>query len=296
MIHIAILILGDFRFSVIDKTVFVTGATSGIGMATALGLAEKGFKVIIGARNQEKAESVKSLIQSKTGNLEIQIALADLSKYDHIERMLYEIEDNNDQIDVLINNAALVPRKRIMTPDGIEMQLMVNHLAPFILTNRLIPLLKDQGRIVNVSGDLYKIGKINFDDLSANKGYGISGWGQYSNTLLMNHLFTFELARKLKDTKITANCLHPGVIRTSLGRDTWMFKLMKIFFTSPKRGANTGVYLASSEEVNGISGKYFIKNRIKTVSGDAIDGPMAKRFWEVSEELINEKFGNILLT
>lgn len=274
------------------KVIIITGGTSGIGKATALGISKIGYEIVIVARNKIKAEVVKEEIINKTGNSKIEIIIGDLSSIRDCDRIINQIKSKYDKIDVLINNAAILPRKRTITKDGREMQFAVNYLAPFYLTNKLIPLLEksDEGRVVNLSGDIYRLIKLDLDNLEAEKGYGKAGWDQYAQTKLLNILFTYELSRRLEGKNVTSNCLHPGVIRTSLGRDMQIFRFFNLFLTSPSKGARTSIYLATSPEVKGISGKYFIKSKQKKSTEITYDKGIAGKLWKMTEDILGIKF------
>jgi NAD(P)-dependent dehydrogenase (short-subunit alcohol dehydrogenase family) len=206
--------------------------------------------------------------------------------------IINQIESKYNKIDVLINNAAILPRKRTISKDGREMQFAVNYLAPFYLTNKLMPLLEksDGGRVVNIAGDIYRLIKLDLNNLEGEKGYGKAGWDQYAQTKLLNMLFSYELAKRLEGKNVTSNCLHPGVIRTSLGRDLKIFRFFNLFLTSPSKGARTSIYLATSEEVKGITGKYFIKSKQKKSTAITYDEEIAGKLWEMTETILGINF------
>lgn len=272
-----------------DKICLVTGANSGIGKATALGLAEMGATVVMVCRDHKKGEAAQSEIIEKTSNQNIDLMLCDLSSQRSIRDFVTSFQSNYQQLHVLINNAALVPPKRTETVDNIETQLAVNHLAPFLMTHLLLDTLKNSApsRILTVSSSVHRQGQIDFDDLQSTKSYRVNGWIQYCNTKLFNILFTYELARRLEGSGVTANVLHPGTISTNLQRGTKILQwLMKLTFQTPKSGAANSLYLASSPQVESISGKYFKAKKPVRSSSETYDEAAAKRLWEISAEMV----------
>lgn len=274
-----------------DKIILITGASSGIGLATAEALAAKGAELILAARNEVKLKSAAEKIQSKTGNDKIKYFVCDFSSQASIRKLAENVKKNYTQIDVLINNAGGVFPEFKLTEDGLEMTIATNHFAYFLLTNLLIDLVKrsDYARIVNVASGSHYEGKIDYDSFTQNKGYFILK--AYAQSKLANVLFTAELSERLKGTNITVNCLHPGFVKTDIGnKDTqWYSKLFwtlssKLAGISVEAGAKTSVYLASSDEVKGISGKYFDKCRTKEPSKIAQDRTLQKELWLKSEE------------
>ena len=273
------------------KVCLVTGATSGIGAETALQLARRGAAVIVIGRNAQKSAMTVARIRQQTGNAAVEYMLADLSSQQDLRRMAQEFKRKYRRLDVLVNNVGIVMMRRKESADGIEMTLAVNHLAPFLLTNLLLDTLKASApaRIVNVSSALHHQGKINFDDLQMKRGY--NGLAAYNNSKLANLLFTYELARRLTGTGVTANALHPGMVRTNLiasnGRlFKWIVQpLFDLQAISVEEGARTSVYLASSSEVDGVTGKYFAQCKPRASSPASYDGAAQKRLWRVSAEM-----------
>ena len=271
------------------KVCLVTGGTSGIGKATALELAKLKASVIIVGRNRKRGESALEEIRSKSGNQNVELMLADLSSQQSIRQMAQEFKSKRERLDVLINNAGVFMLRRSLTVDGIEKTFAVNHLAPFLLTNLLLDLLKKSApsRIVNVASATHYGKRVRFDDLQGKRHY--SGFWAYGQSKLANILFTYSLARKLEGTGVTVNCLHPGFVRTNLGRDNgilfFFFKLATIFAVSPEKGAETVIHLASSPEVSGVTGKYFEDKKEVRSSDESYDVETARRLWQVSEEL-----------
>ena len=276
--------------SMAGKVCLVTGANSGIGKATALGLANIGATVVMVCRSQERGEGALAEIKQKSSKEQIFLLLADLASQAAIRRLAEDFNSQYSALHVLINNAGIIPRKRQVTVDGFETQFAVNHLAPFLLTNLLMDMLKSSApaRIVTVSSDMHRGATINFDDLQSVGSY--RPIRVYSETKLANVLFTYELARKLQGTKITANCLHPGMVATKLladgiGIPRPLKSTTKLIGSSPEKGAETSIYLATSPEVEGVSGKYFVRQKAVESSKISYDQNLASRLWEQSTEL-----------
>jgi len=273
------------------KVCLVTGGSSGIGKATALGLANMGATVIVVGRDRSRGEAAVTEIKQKSNNDAVDLMLADLSSQASIRRLAEEdFKDRYEQLHVLINNAGVFTSKHTVTLDGIETTFAVNHLAPFLLTNLLLDVLKASAptRIINITSSGERSGTINFDDLQGESRY--SGFRAYNQSKLAMIPFTYELARKLEGTGVTVNCVHPGVVVTNLGRGSsgafgLLLRLMRPFFSSPEKGAETPIYLASSLEVEGVSGKYFAKKAEAKSSELSYDAATARRLWQVSAEL-----------
>ena len=273
------------------KVCLITGGNSGIGKATALGLAEMGASIVIVGRNKERCDAAVAEIKEKSGNKSVDVMLADLSSQSAVRKMADEFTKEHSRLDILVNDAGVTLFRRRVTVDGIEITFAVNHLAYFLLTNLLLELLKKSAhsRIVNVASAAHYGAKVDFEDIQGERHY--SSLRAYGQSKLANVLFTYELARKLEGTGITANCLHPGFVQSNLGRDNgaaflYLFRFMKAFTArSPEKGAETVVYLASSPEVAGITGKYFTDKKEVKSSDESYDGSTAKRLWELSEEL-----------
>lgn len=265
------------------KFCIVTGANSGIGLESAKALAKMGARVGLLCRTPAKCEDAKAAILQAAPNAELDAFAADLSSQAEIRRVAQEIKRTYPKLDVLLNNAGVVENERKLSVDGIEMTFAVNHLAYFLLTNLLLEHLKAAApsRIVNVSSAAHFGARMDFEDLQGEKSY--NGWRAYSQSKLANILFTTELARRLEGTGVTANALHPGVIGTKLFRNLGIINtLAGIFLTSPEKGAETSVYLASSPDVEGVTGKYFDNKRAVSPSSAAQNVADARRLWEIS--------------
>lgn len=271
------------------KVALITGGTSGIGKATAVALAAMGAEVVVTVRNPERGERAVEEIRRDSGG-KVTLMLADLAVQAEVRRLAEEFKARYDRLDVLVNNAGLVQSERTETPDGIETTLAVNHLAPFLLTNLLLDLLKASApsRVITVSSEAQRWGKIDLDDLQSRRRY--RGMPVYGMTKLANIMFTYELAERLGGTGVTANCVHPGGVNTNFGTNnrgimTLLFRAFKPFMRSPEQGADTVIYLASSPDVEGMTGKYLSDRKIITASKQAYDEDLRRRLWEVSEEL-----------
>jgi NAD(P)-dependent dehydrogenase (short-subunit alcohol dehydrogenase family) len=276
------------------KICMVTGANSGIGKATALALAQMGATVVMVCRDRARGEEARSEITTKSRNNAVDLLLADLSSQQSIRHLVANFQHHYTHLHVLINNAgATFPGRRRETVDGLEMTFAVNYLAPFLLTNMLLDVLKASApaRIVNVSSDAQASGYIQMDDLQAEKLY--RPMRTYPQSKLAVVLFTYELARKLQGTGVTANCLHPGFVATHIGqRDVGstvrlLVKVIGSFGTNPQKGAQTSVYLASSPEVEGVTGKYFVKSIPRRSAAISYDESLQRQLWEQSVKLVN---------
>jgi NAD(P)-dependent dehydrogenase (short-subunit alcohol dehydrogenase family) len=254
-------------FSMKGRTCLITGANSGIGKVMALEIAKKGANVVMVCRSKELGQAAQKEIVAQSNNQSVELLLADLSSMKQVRDLAEEFEQKHDKLHILINNAALWPTKRIMTSDGLETQFAINHLSHFLLTNLLLDIIKSSApaRIINTSSGLHKRAKIDFDNLQAEKSY--RHMRVYGQTKLENVLFTKELARRLGGTDVTVNSFTPGVAK------------------SPEKGASTGVYLATSPEVEGVTGKYFGGSKELRPNKIADDVEIAKRLWKISEEL-----------
>ena len=276
-----------------DKTVIVTGATAGIGEVTALEIARMGAHVVIIARNEAKAQETATMIRRTTGNEKVDFLLADLSSLAQTRAVAAQFKAKYDRLDVLVNNAGSLFVDYTESVDGLEMTFALNHLAGyFLLTNELLDVLKDSApaRIVSVASGAHLSADLNFDDLQMQQKY--SSFRQYANSKLMNILFTNELARQLDGTGVTATSLHPGMVITNFGltnNKKWYMRPAKFFFNlraiSAEEGAATSIYLATSPEVEGVTGQYFYECRAKRPSDAALDEANQQRLWAVSADL-----------
>ena len=267
----------------------ITGASRGIGKASAEALADLGANVVLVCRRQADGDKVASEISRRSAAVP-DVVEADLSSQSEIRRAAGEIRERHPAVQVLINNAGLFTRRRQLTVDGLEQQFAVNHLAYFLFTNLLLDCLRAgaPSRIINVSSGAHSGSQLDFADLQGERSN--NGNRAYSQSKLANILFTYELARRLRGTGVTANCLHPGVIATRLLADYMGMPaaggaLARTFGAKPEKGAETIVYLASSQEVEGVTGKYFVNKRPVTSSRESYDEAAARRLWEVSERL-----------
>lgn len=271
------------------RTVLVTGANSGIGLATSKGLAKAGAQVIMLCRNPEKGQAALREVVAESGNQDVHLIRADLSVQSEIHAAAAEINGRFDRLDVLINNAAIIPPSRELTKDGIETQFAVNHLSYFLLTQLLLDRLKASApsRIINVASNLHSSGRFDASNVEAARGYGVAGVAQYNNTKLFNLLFTFELARRLAGTGVTVNALHPGVIGTNLTRalPRPLNALYRMVMPKPESGARTSIYLASSPDVEGITGKYWANSAISEPAAHSQNVEDAQSLWEISERM-----------
>lgn len=272
------------------KVCMITGATSGIGEVTALELARLGARVIVVGRNGRKGAATLKRIKEATGNDEVEFMQADFAELAQVRQLAQAFNSRYAGLDVLINNAGAVFMRRQESADGFEMTFAVNHLAPFLLTNLLLDPLKTNApaRIVNVSSDVHHQGKMNFDDLQLKEGYSMMP--AYAQSKLANILFTYQLAKRLEGTGVTVNALHPGFVRTNLGGNHgWLSKILLpiifLFAKSTEEGAQTSIYLASSDEVEGLSGKYFVNRKAKRSSRLSYDEASAQQLWQISEDL-----------
>jgi len=280
------------------KTVVITGANSGIGLETAVALARAGAKTLITVRDRARGEAAVADVRARSGRDDVDVVVFDLGSIASTRQGAAEILARCDRIDVLVNNAGVVLSSRRETEDGLEATFAVNHLGHFVLTELLLDRLKQSApaRIVNVASTAHKGARkgLNFDDLQSSSAY--SGMQVYSKSKLANIYFTTELARRLEGTGVTVNCLHPGTVATGYGRDgdssgvlAFGLKIIKPFILNAEQGARTSIYLASSPDVAGVTGKYFVKCKPRLPSGAARDDEAARRLWECSEEIVAQK-------
>jgi retinol dehydrogenase 14 len=271
------------------KTVLVTGATNGIGLVTARELSRLGAQVTIVGRSSEKCASVAQAIKTETGN-PVEYLCADLSSLAGIMQVAADFKQRHTQLHVLANNAGALFMRRSLTVDGLERTFALNHLNYFLLTNLLLNILKASApaRVVNVSSGAHERGHIYFDNLQGEKNF--NGMQAYGQSKLANVLFTYELARRLEGTGVTANALHPGFIATGFARNNGFLydfgmRLVSLFIRKPYQGAQTTIYLATSPEVEGVTGKYFVDCKEVRSNPLSYDTSLAERLWQVSLEL-----------
>jgi retinol dehydrogenase 14 len=273
------------------RTVLVTGATSGIGRATALGLARMGAHVAITGRDRGRTEDAASEIRM-AGGRDVDVFVADLSSQAQVRRLASEVLEGLSRIDVLVNNVGGYWSTRHITADGLERTFALNHLAPFLLTNLLLARLERSApaRVVTVASNAHTTGGVDFDDLQGMRSY--SGDRAYSQSKLANVLFTYQLAGRLRGSAVTANVLHPGVVRTSFGAEDpariqrLLVPLLRLVMKSPAQGAATSIHLASAPELEQVSGRYFANRRPTRSSARSYDQAVAARLWEASAELV----------
>ena len=278
------------------KTMIVTGGNSGIGKAAAVALARAGARVVITARSEQRGAAAVADISAASGSSTVELSVFDLGDLSSVRSGAADLLERCPRIDVLLNNAGLILTERALSADGYEATFATNHLGPFLLTGLLRQRLIDSApaRIVNVASTAHRFARrgMDFDDLMAERSY--KQMEVYGRSKLANILFTTELAKRLAGTGVTANSLHPGSVNTGYARDgdttgflAWGVRVYAPFSLSPEKGARTSVYLSSSAEVEGVTGKYFAKCRPTTPSANARDGDAAARLWGISEQLVD---------
>lgn len=275
-----------------DKVCIVTGSNSGIGKETALALAEMNAKVVMVVRNRERGEEARLEIVEKSGNRCVDLMICDLSSIESIRNFVAKFRNEYNRLDVLVNNAGAVFNNRQVTTDGFEQTFAVNYLAPFLLTHELLPLMKESApsRVINISSGLHRSAKIDLSDLQSELSY--NAMKVYGSAKLMVVMQTYEMARYLKDTGVSVNVVLPGFVATNLGRNTGsrmskiMFGMMKPFQLSPKEGAETSVYVASSPDIEGVTGKCFEKKAETETSEISYDVQLQKQLWNHTINLL----------
>lgn len=277
-----------------EKTCLITGSTSGIGKETARSLAKRGYRIILHGRDPEKGEKAAKELRSETGSESIDLLLYDLSDFGEVRKLAEKIRESYQNLNVLINNAGIWLSKRRLNGNGIEMTFVVNHLSHFLLTNLLLDRIakSDHARIVNVSSEVHQNASIDYEDLTGEEGP--SGYEAYKQSKLANVLFTFELADRVEGEGIDVNCFHPGAVRSELGRDHRFLKYLWKwfpFFRGPKEGAETAIYLATSPDVNGVSGKYFVDREESDPSPKAYEENLRQKLWNESVKLTGLESG-----
>ncbi|KAK5867424.1 hypothetical protein PBY51_011917 [Eleginops maclovinus] len=284
------------KASLDGKTVLITGGNTGIGKETAVDLARRGARVILACRDMDRANKAAEEVRNRSGNDQVVVRKLDLASLQSVRQLAEDILASEERLDVLINNAGIMSCPNWKTEDGFEMQFGVNHLGHFLLTNCLLDLLKKSApsRIVNVSSLAHERGQIYFDDIHLEKEY--LPWKSYSQSKLANVLFTRELANRLQGTGVTSYSLHPGVIRTELGRHMWpnMPMWKKVVFTplmflikSPTEGAQTTIYCAVEQSLQNESGLYYSDCAPKTAAPQGLDDEAAKKLWDLSAAMVS---------
>ena len=274
-----------------NKICLITGCNSGIGKVAAIELAQKGYEIIMLVRDSEKSRMAYEEIKNASGG-KITLKYADLASLDSITKISEEIAAQYERIDVLINNAGLFKRKFEKSVDSFEMTLAVNYFATFALSILMIPLLEKskQARVVNLTSELYKRGKVYLDsDFAIQK---FDGNKAYADSKLLVVYFTRELSKRLASKNITVNCVHPGVVGTDVFREypKWFARLMNLLISKPEEGAKPTIYLASSEDLDGTTGKYFYKSKPKEFDKIANDSELMVKIWAKTEELTGIKY------
>ena len=268
------------------STALVTGANSGIGLATCEALAARGHRVLMLCRSRERGQEAQRRVVEHTGSSTVELILCDLSSQAQIRETAERLLRERERLELLVNNAAVFSHTRKLTEAGIELQLAVNHLAPFLLTRLLLPLLRASppARVVTVSSDAHRHGRLDWDDLQGESGY--FGLRAYSNSKLCNVLFTRELARRTDPGQVAAHAAHPGLAGTRLLYSGWRpLRLLKPFLPSPEAGARPVVHAATSPDIEGRSGLYFRKGGEGEPAPRALDPEAARRLWRISEQL-----------
>jgi NAD(P)-dependent dehydrogenase (short-subunit alcohol dehydrogenase family) len=277
-----------------QKMIMITGATSGIGEAAATALAAQGHAVIIVGRNTAKTEAIARQIRSQTGKESIYSLTADFSDLEQVHQLAEQVKTQFPKLDGLVNNAGAYFNRRQRTNYGVEKTFLVNHLAPFLLTNLLLEHLQAKARIINVASEAHRYGQLDCTDLNLERFY--FGMTAYSRSKLANILFTDELIHQLKGRAVTVNALHPGGVATNIFSTDFsifgpLFKWIVSWFTlTPEDGADNTIYLATSPEVEGVTGKYFVEREAVSSSPLSYDEDLARQLWEVSERLTGNHF------
>ncbi|XP_073327851.1 retinol dehydrogenase 12-like [Pagrus major] len=277
------------------KTILITGGNTGIGKETAIDLANRGARVILACRDMDRANKAAEEVRKRSGNGNVIVKKLDLASLQSVRELAKDVLASEERLDVLINNAGVMSCPKWQTEDGFEMQFGVNHLGHFLLTNCLLDLLKKStpSRIVNVSSLAHEKGQIYFDDIHQDKDY--NPWRSYRQSKLANVLFTRELAKKLQGTGVTTYSLHPGVIRTELGRHFWpmiplwkriVYKPLIFFIKTPTEGAQTTIHCAVEESLQNESGLYYSDCAPKTAAPQGLDDEAAKKLWDLSASMV----------
>lgn len=273
------------------QIVLITGASSGIGKATAIGLAKEGSELTLLCRDRFKAEDARKEIIAASGNPVVELVIADLLLQQEVRRAAADFLASRTRLDVLINNAGSIFPGYGETKDGIERTMAVNYFAPFLLTNLLLKTLEASApsRVVNVSSSSHYGGRLDLSSINGNGKVGFAGYSAYARSKLALVLFTYELARREEKRGVTVNALHPGGVRTNIWAKSGVFspfgRLASTFMESPEEGAKTSIFLASSHEVEGVTGKYFDDRRPKESSVRSYDQELASKLWDISMKM-----------
>src|SRR5579883_257130 len=272
------------------KVAIVTGATGGIGLCTALGLAEKGATVVITGRSETRLADAVSWLKARAPAADIETERADFASLAEVRAMGERILAKHPKIAVLVNNAGLMTLKRVTTQDGYEATFQINHLAPFLLTRILLPALEAAApsRIVTVASRASSYARMAFDDLNLSKG--LSFWNAYGQSKLANIMMTYGLAKRLKGTGVTANAVHPGLVASNFGNkgpiSNAVWKAMRPFMLSAEEGARNSLYAATAPEMEGVTGKYLIEMKPAPSNPISYDDAAVERLWRITEEMI----------
>lgn len=269
------------------KVIVVTGGSSGIGKATALELARQGAEVVIICREPERGQRALAALKKESGNEQVHLLLADLSCLEEVRRLADDLKLRFPRIDILINNAGMMPGRRELTPEGLEVSWVTNYLSAFMLSNLLSDHLMaaGHGQIINISSEAHRLGEIDFANLSSFRHY--SAYTAYCDAKLALIHFTYEMARRIELTTLTCNCLHPGRVATNFGKSCdfflrWSLKIRSPFLPSPAEAARSILHLASSPEVAHLNGQYFKKTKATTSSAQSYNLHISRRLWDLS--------------
>jgi len=271
------------------RVAIVTGASSGIGLYTALGLSRAGMRVVVAGRDRARTEVARRFVTERSGSDQVETALADFSRLAEVRRLADEILSAHDRIDVLVNNAGLFSPKYRLSADGFELTFAVNHLAPFLLTNLLLDrlLASAPARIVTVASEAHRGQRIDIGDLTRPRDWTMMK--AYGRSKLCNILFTRELASRVDPSKVVATCLHPGMVATGIGQRGGLvglgWRLMKPFMIGPEQGAETPVFLAALPDPTPFHGRYVIRKAVEEPDAAAQDNNLAHRLWDESARL-----------
>jgi NAD(P)-dependent dehydrogenase (short-subunit alcohol dehydrogenase family) len=272
------------------KIALITGCNTGIGKITAIELARQGYEVVMLVRDSQKSRDAREAIKAASGSDRVQLFYVDLASLASIRQAAEQVKQQFSKIDLLINNAGILKKKKVPSTDGFELSIAVNYLAPFYLTQLLLPLVKkaESARIINLSSEMYKRGKVLIDQQFETEPF--DGIQAYSDAKLLLVYFTKSLAKRLADHSITVNALHPGVVNTDVFREypKWLSSLVGLFITSPQKGAQPTLYLATSEEVKDVTGAYFNKKQQNETIPKANDEELAEKIWAKTEAMIKE--------